>query len=135
MLHGREPPIHDRSALHSGKNQRDASGHSARYAHTLLQSRLGLPVGFCVAARPHVRAPVNLCVCWEKDALWRQHAVVFATGLLPCLTFMYVSRFMALSIVMNRPMLAIPAVKVLDILFARAFWRSSRPVLPFFLLS
>ncbi|MCX8996202.1 ABC transporter permease [Rhizobiaceae bacterium BDR2-2] len=45
----------------------------------------------------------------------------FATGLLPCLTFMYVSRFMALSIVMNRPMLAIPAVKVLDILFARAF--------------
>ncbi|MBB4105771.1 ABC transporter permease [Allorhizobium borbori] len=45
----------------------------------------------------------------------------FATGLLPCLTFMYVSRFMALSIVINRPMLAIPAVKVLDILFARAF--------------
>lgn len=48
----------------------------------------------------------------------------FATGLLPCLTFMYVSRFMALSVVMNRPMLAIPAVKVLDILFARAFLES-----------
>lgn len=47
--------------------------------------------------------------------------VFFATGLLPCLTFMYVSRFMALSVVINRPMLAIPAVKVLDILFARAF--------------
>ncbi len=45
----------------------------------------------------------------------------FATGLLPCLTFMYVSRFMALSIVLNRPMLAIPVVKVIDILFARAF--------------
>ncbi|MCK3780798.1 ABC transporter permease [Ensifer sesbaniae] len=45
----------------------------------------------------------------------------FATGLLPCLTFMYVSRFMALSLVLNRPMLAIPVVKVIDILFARAF--------------
>lgn len=45
----------------------------------------------------------------------------FATGLLPCLTFMYVSRFMALSVVINRPMLAIPAVKLLDILFGRAF--------------
>jgi len=47
--------------------------------------------------------------------------VFFATGLLPCLTFMYVSRFMALSVVLNRPMLSIPAVKVTDILFARAF--------------
>lgn len=45
----------------------------------------------------------------------------FATGLLPCLTFVYVSRFMALSVVINRPMLAIPAVKILDIVFARAF--------------
>jgi len=45
----------------------------------------------------------------------------FATGLIPTLTFTYISRFMALSIVMNRPMLAFPAVTALDIMAARAF--------------
>lgn len=46
--------------------------------------------------------------------------VFFATGLIPTLTFMYVSRFMSLSIILNRPMLAFPVVKVLDIMAARA---------------
>lgn len=47
--------------------------------------------------------------------------VFFATGLIPTLTFMYVSRFMSLSLILNRPMLAFPVVKVLDIMAARAF--------------
>ena len=47
--------------------------------------------------------------------------VFFATGLLPTLTFMYVSRFMAMSLLMNRPMLAFPAVRMMDIVLARAF--------------
>ncbi len=34
---------------------------------------------------------------------------------------MYVSRFMSLSLVINRPMLAFPAVTVTDIMIARAF--------------
>lgn len=47
--------------------------------------------------------------------------VFFITGLIPTLTFMYVSRFMCLSLILNRPMLAFPVVKVLDIMAARAF--------------
>lgn len=45
--------------------------------------------------------------------------VFFLTGLIPTLTFMYVSRFMSLSLILNRPMLAFPVVKVLDIMAAR----------------
>ena len=47
--------------------------------------------------------------------------IFFATGLLPTLTFMYVSRFMALSLLMNRPMMSFPAVRMMDIVLARAF--------------
>ncbi len=47
--------------------------------------------------------------------------VFFATGLIPTLTFMYISRFMSLSLLFNKSMLAFPAVKVTDILFGRAF--------------
>jgi len=47
--------------------------------------------------------------------------VFFATGLIPTLLFMYVSRFMSLSVVMNKPMLAFPVVQVLDIMMARAY--------------
>lgn len=46
--------------------------------------------------------------------------VFFATGLIPTLAFMYISRFMALSIILNMPMLAFPVVNVLDIMIARA---------------
>lgn len=45
----------------------------------------------------------------------------YATGLVPTLAFIYVSRYMAYSLVMNRPMLAFPVVKVLDVMFGRAF--------------
>lgn len=47
-------------------------------------------------------------------------SVFFATGLIPTLTFMYVTRFMSVSLILNRPMLAFPVVKVLDIMVARA---------------
>lgn len=46
--------------------------------------------------------------------------VFFLTGLIPTLTFMYVSRFMSLSLVLNRPMLAFPVVMVTDVMAARA---------------
>ncbi|WP_429925042.1 ABC transporter permease [Agrobacterium vitis] len=45
----------------------------------------------------------------------------FATGLLPALTFSYVSRFMSISLLMNKSMMAFPVVKLLDIVLARAF--------------
>lgn len=47
--------------------------------------------------------------------------IFFASGLIPTLGFTYVSRFMCLSIILNRPMLAFPAVTVSDIMFGRAF--------------
>lgn len=46
--------------------------------------------------------------------------IFFATGLIPTLSFMYVSRFMALALVTHRPMLAFPVVQPSDILFGRA---------------
>lgn len=47
--------------------------------------------------------------------------IFFATGLLPTLIFMYVSRFMSTSLVENKPMLAFPVVRLVDIVFARAY--------------
>ncbi len=46
--------------------------------------------------------------------------VFFGTGLVPTLAFMYVSRFMALSVVLNTPMMAFPVVNPMDILHGRA---------------
>lgn len=48
-------------------------------------------------------------------------SVFFMTGLIPFLSFIYVSRFMGFSLAMNRAMLAFPIVKVTDILIGRAF--------------
>lgn len=45
----------------------------------------------------------------------------FATGLVPSLTFTYISRFMAVSLVANKSMMAFPAVHLLDIVLARSF--------------
>jgi capsular polysaccharide transport system permease protein len=50
----------------------------------------------------------------DSAALW------FATGVVPFMAFNYMSRFTMLGVVMNRPLLAFPVVKVADILFARA---------------
>lgn len=44
----------------------------------------------------------------------------FATGLVPTLSFMYVSRQMAMSVIANKPMLSFPAVNITDIIFGRA---------------
>lgn len=44
----------------------------------------------------------------------------FATGLIPVLTFTYISRFMSTSIISNKSMLSFPAVHLLDIILARS---------------
>jgi len=51
------------------------------------------------------------------DDLW----LFFATGMVPALTFSYISRFMSVSVVANKGMLAFPAVHLLDIMLARCF--------------
>lgn len=48
-------------------------------------------------------------------------ALFFATGLAPALTFTYISRYMSISVVANKNMLAFPAVRLLDIMLARSF--------------
>lgn len=47
--------------------------------------------------------------------------IYFGAGVIPTLTFIYISRFMSLSIILNKNMLSFPIVKVTDILFGRAF--------------
>jgi len=44
----------------------------------------------------------------------------FSTGLIPFMTFSYMSRFIMLSLVLNKPLLSFPVVHILDILVARA---------------
>jgi capsular polysaccharide transport system permease protein len=50
----------------------------------------------------------------DSSALW------FATGIVPFMAFQYMSRFTMMGVVLNRPLLSFPVVKVSDILFARA---------------
>lgn len=50
----------------------------------------------------------------DSAALW------FATGVVPFMVFSYMSRFIMLGIVWNRPLLIFPRVKITDILIARA---------------
>lgn len=50
----------------------------------------------------------------NSAALW------FATGIVPFLAFQYISRWIMMGIVFDRPLLSFPAVKATDILFARA---------------
>jgi capsular polysaccharide transport system permease protein len=50
----------------------------------------------------------------DSPALW------FATGIIPFMAFSYMARFIMMGVVLNRPLLSFPVVKVTDILFARA---------------
>jgi capsular polysaccharide transport system permease protein len=50
----------------------------------------------------------------DSAALW------FATGIVPFMSFSYMARFIMLGIVLNRPLLVFPKVKMTDILLARA---------------
>jgi capsular polysaccharide transport system permease protein len=50
----------------------------------------------------------------DSAALW------FATGVIPFMAFNYMARFIILGILINRNMLTLPRIKILDIVFARA---------------
>lgn len=57
----------------------------------------------------------------DRQAVFGDDLVLFfATGLIPVLTFNYVSRFMSISVLANKSMLAFPAVRLLDIVLARS---------------
>jgi capsular polysaccharide transport system permease protein len=51
-------------------------------------------------------------------------ALFVATGVVPFQIFSYLARFMMVAVMRNRPLLAFPEVKILDILFASALLES-----------
>jgi len=57
----------------------------------------------------------------KQSAFGDDLLLFFTTGLMPALTFMYLSRFMSVSLVANKSMMAFPVVRLLDIVLARAF--------------
>ncbi|GGB61230.1 transport permease protein [Roseibium aquae] len=60
-------------------------------------------------------------VVGKKTAFGDDLNLFFATGLMPAISFMYVSRFMSISLLANKSMMAFPVVRLLDIVIARAF--------------
>ncbi|MCI9868805.1 ABC transporter permease [Rhizobium skierniewicense] len=57
----------------------------------------------------------------DRQAVFGDDLILFfATGLIPVLTFNYVSRFMSVSVLSNKSMLAFPAVRLLDIVLGRS---------------
>jgi capsular polysaccharide transport system permease protein len=81
-------------------------------------------LGFLVAiAFPlvHTLILVGLWVALDRGAPHGDSpALFFGSGLVPFMAWMYTSRFVMLSLIMNRPLLAFPAVKVLDVVIGRA---------------
>ena len=69
----------------------------------------------------HILIVVAMFTASRRAPPYGDSTVLFvATGALPFMTFSYLSRFMMWSVIMNRPLLAFPEVKVLDVLFASA---------------
>lgn len=69
----------------------------------------------------HVVAIIGIHTAAGRAAPYGDNAIVYyASGLVPTLAFMYVSRFMALSLALNKPMLSFPVVHVMDVILARA---------------
>jgi len=68
----------------------------------------------------HVVVLVAIWTALDRPAPYGDSAAVFfGVGLAPFMAWNYMSRFIMLSLVMNRPLLAFPAVKILDIVFGR----------------
>ena len=90
-----------------------------------VQTRFfGSPLGFAIAIGfPLSHIFILLIV---NSALGRtspygdSSALFFATGLTPYMCFNYMTRYTMLGLLMNKPLLGYPVVKVGDILFARA---------------
>jgi capsular polysaccharide transport system permease protein len=84
----------------------------------------GSPLGFVIAiAWPvsHIFILIAINAAAGRAAPYGDDsALFFATGLLPFMCFNYMSRFTMLGVMLNKPLLGYPIVKVGDILIARA---------------
>ncbi len=74
----------------------------------------------CLWPLVHLLSILAINIVAGRSAPYGSPMLFFATGLVPTLTFIYISRFMGLSLVMNRQMLSFPIVQVTDVLFGRA---------------
>ena len=108
---------------------REALTRQGRVLHAVMLRNIrtrffGHGLGYLVAiAWPltHILALLALASFAGRAPPFGESTVLFiATGTVPFMAFNYVSRFMQLSVVMTRPLLAFPEVKVLDVLFASA---------------
>ena len=90
-----------------------------------VQTRFfGTPLGFIIAiAWPvsHIFLLILINGAAGRAPPYGDNAsLFFATGVVPFMCFNYMSRFTMLGVMLNKPLLAYPIVKVGDILFARA---------------
>jgi len=69
----------------------------------------------------HMGLLLAIYTAMDRRAVFGDDLVLFfATGLIPVLMFNYISRFMSVSVLTNKGMLAFPAVHLLDIVLARS---------------
>jgi capsular polysaccharide transport system permease protein len=96
----------------------------ALMVHDVKTRFFGTPLGFIVA----ILWPVShiFIIIAINGAVGRappygdSPALFIATGVVPFMCFNYMSRFIVLGVIMNRPLLGYPIVKVSDLLLARA---------------
>ena len=85
---------------------------------------LGSEFGFLISiAWPliHILVLVGISVSLGRLAPYGDNAALwFATGIVPFMAFSYMARFIMLGIILNKPLLSFPKVKITDILIARA---------------
>jgi len=69
----------------------------------------------------HMGLLLAIYTIMDRRAVFGDDLILFfATGLIPVLMFTYISRFMSVSVLANKGMLAFPAVHLLDIVLARS---------------
>lgn len=83
----------------------------------------------------HVTMLLTIYKFMNRDAAFGDDLVLFfATGLIPALTTIYVSRYMSVSVLANKNMLAFPAVHLLDIILARSLLEIAGIIISIFML-
>lgn len=84
----------------------------------------GTGLGFLIALSwplVHIGILLLLSIGFGRSAPYGDNlALFFATGLVPFMAWLYISRYMMVSVQHARPLLAFPVVKIIDILFAGA---------------
>ena len=84
----------------------------------------GTGLGFLIALSwplIHIGLLIMISALTGRAAPYGDDIVVFfATGLVPYMAFLYISRFMMISVQHTRPLLAFPIGKILALLFATA---------------